>query len=107
MNESTPPPKVAAWSWALLALPLIALLAYTYSSRDGGGGTSVLGDAATEFAFDPSNVKELEIKGAPPDVKSSWSEVPVPASPPQDEKLLARGKDLYTKACAACHGADG
>src|SRR5204863_3211821 len=41
------------------------------------------------------------------DGSTSWTEVRVPAVPASDDKTLAQGKELYTKACAACHGDDG
>lgn len=102
MDESIPPKKfLPAWTFALLLLPVAALLGYTFLT---GGKSAGSGE---DFIFDPAGVPELLLKGAQPDVASSWSELTVPPSPPRDEKLLARGKDLYAKACAACHGGDG
>jgi len=52
----------------------------------------------------PANISELTIKGVLPDGSTSWNEIEVPPSPPP---ALERGKDLFAKACAACHGAEG
>lgn len=104
MSESKPK-KIPMWSFALVLLPLVALLAYTYFSRAGQAGNG--GSVDGEFVFDPGPVKELEIKGAAADGTSSWDDIAIPAAPPLDEKLAARGKELYAKACAACHGVDG
>ncbi len=41
------------------------------------------------------------------DSAASWSDVAVPPCPPINAKFQARGKELYAKACAACHGDDG
>ncbi|MEI6232234.1 MAG: c-type cytochrome [Planctomycetota bacterium] len=67
------------------------------------GSASINGEAG----FDPGPVIELEIKGVPANGASSWGDVAVSAAPAADEKLLARGKDIYVKACAACHGGEG
>ena len=104
MSESKPK-KISVWSFALILLPLMVLLAYTYFSRGGQAGSG--GSIDGEFVFDPGPVKELEIKGVLADGASSWDELAVTAAPPLDEKLTARGKELYSKACAACHGEDG
>ena len=63
--------------------------------------------AGGEFVFDPAPFSELQIKGVPADGASSWGALEVPAAPAPDEKSLARGRELYTKACAACHGVEG
>lgn len=70
-------------------------------------GESAPKNNALEFSFDSSNVPELEIKGTLPDGTSSWSGITIPAKPAADEKLLAHGRELYAKACAACHGVEG
>ena len=84
MNEPTR--KIPPWSWALLLLPVLLLLSYTYFANSGSSG----GAAGGELSFDPSGVKELEIKGVAAGGESSWDEIPVSAAPSRDEKLLAR-----------------
>ncbi|HLX63063.1 MAG TPA: cytochrome c [Planctomycetota bacterium] len=99
MSETGPAKKMLpTWTFALLLLPVVALLGYTFFFSQG---------KSNDFVFDPANVAELQIKGAQSDTASSWSELSVPPEPASDAKLLARGKELYTKACAACHGDDG
>ena len=61
----------------------------------------------TVAAFDPAQFKELEIKGSPPDGTISWSAIVVPPAPKTDDALHARGKELFAKACAGCHGNEG
>jgi mono/diheme cytochrome c family protein len=99
MNETIPPKKLLpTWTFALLLLPVVALLGYTFFFSYG---------KSEDLVFDPANVPELQIKGAQTDTASSWSELSVPPAPPSNEKSRARGKEVYTKACAACHGDDG
>ncbi|MBI4431840.1 MAG: c-type cytochrome [Candidatus Omnitrophica bacterium] len=46
--------------------------------------------------------KELISEGIPPE-----SIIQIPAEPPADQEALARGRELYLKACAGCHGQEG
>src|SRR5688572_12782496 len=55
----------------------------------------------------PEKIEELKIKGVLPDGTISWSGVDVPARPADNDKLIARGKELFAQACMACHGAEG
>ena len=63
--------------------------------------------AGGEFVFDPAPFSELQIKGVPADGASSWGALEVPPAPTTDDKALASGRELYTQACAACHGVEG
>jgi cytochrome c oxidase cbb3-type subunit I/II len=49
----------------------------------------------------------LAVESASSSSAASWSEISVPPCPPINAKFQARGKELYAKACAACHGDDG
>lgn len=96
--------KAPLWTWGLILIPLLALLGYSlFNSRASSGST----DQNGEYSFDSGPVKELEIKGVKADGSVSWDDLNVPASPPVDAALLARGKDIFVKACAGCHAEDG
>ena len=56
---------------------------------------------------DLPKIAKPEIKGVPAKNETPWIELKVPAVPKETPELLARGKDLYAKACAYCHGDDG
>lgn len=90
-HNNSPPPVVG-----LLAILSLAMLA-------GCGNGPQTGAAP----FDPANFKELEIKGARPDGKSSWSAIAVPAEPIATDASRAKGKELFSKACTGCHGVEG
>ncbi len=92
------------WPIGLIVLALLGLAGYVFFSRTGGASST---DANGDYVFDPAPVKELEIKGIAADGTSSWDEWTVPPSPALDDKLTSRGKELFSKACAACHGDDG
>jgi mono/diheme cytochrome c family protein len=96
--------KVPLWSWGLILIPLLALVGYTlFGTRSNSNSV----DENGEYVFNPGPVKELEIKGVAADGTTSWDDLNVPASPPVDAALQARGRDVFAKACAACHADDG
>lgn len=103
MNDSPVRKKWPAWTLLLWLLPAAAVV-YALTSRGGGGSGSKSGD---DVVFDPTGVPELTLKGLIPDGSSSWTELTVSAAPGRDEKMVAHGKELFAKACAACHGDDG
>lgn len=80
-----------------LVFPALAL------ALSGCGG----GPAAIQAWTGPEKIEELKIKGALPDGAQSWIALDVPPRPADNDKLVARGKDLYAQACLACHGAEG
>src|SRR6185295_9059741 len=57
--------------------------------------------------FDPAQIPELELKGAKPDGTVSWQSVKVLAKPEFTPEFVARGKAVFKKACAGCHGDGG
>src|ERR1043165_3942398 len=102
--KDSPRRKWPAWTLVLWLLPVVALVVYTVTSMGGGGGEPKSG---SESVFDPTNVPELQLKGVIPEGASSWTELKLSAAPELDDKMRAQGKELYAKACAACHGDDG
>ena len=92
----------------LAAAAIIAIAVGVYfgvlkekAEASGSGGSGV-----PEFT-DPSSAAELQIKATRPDGMTSWSALDVPAKPAFSPEIVARGKDLFLKACAGCHGAEG
>lgn len=95
-------PSWLKWPGLVCSIALVVLLS---SCGDGRGKSANMNVA--EFVFDPGPVSELELKGVLPDGTTSWIGQTVPPSPVPDEKLIARGREVFAKACAACHGAEG
>lgn len=89
--------------------PIAACVALLLLSGCGESSvkSSNAGGAGGEFVFDPAPYSELEIKGVPADGASSWGALEVASAPAPDEKSSVLGRELYAKACAACHGAEG
>ncbi|HYG75349.1 MAG TPA: cytochrome c [Planctomycetota bacterium] len=73
---------------------------YLFSRKKTSVGTAPFTDA--ERAIAP----ELEIKGDVPDGSISWNAIIVPPSPVAAD-VLSQGRELFAKACAGCHGAEG
>lgn len=96
VSPSATPLLIAA---VLLALGAAAYL-LLFRAKAGSSGNP------NEFR-DPAQITELEIKGVRPDGTTSWSGTAVPEKPELNEALAAKGKDLFAKACAACHGSSG
>lgn len=78
------------------ALVIAAALSFVLRGRNS--------DSVT-VAVAPDVLAGLQIKPVAPDGASSWAAIDVP--PPPAELSVARGRDLFAQACAACHGAGG
>lgn len=86
----------------MLRLLPFSILAFLFFALAGCGGPPTIQSWAG-----PEKIEELKIKGVLPDGTTSWSGLEVPPRPADNDKLLARGKELFAQACMACHGAEG
>jgi cytochrome c oxidase cbb3-type subunit 2 len=80
---------------AILAAGVVCYFLFNGNRSSASSDSSVI---------DPTQIAELEIKPQRPDGASSWAAIPVPEKPNLDEAMAVRGKEIFTKACAACHG---
>lgn len=67
----------------------------------------VEGSAADARADDDSLTPEEALADALDDYGTPGPPAAVPPAPPEANTDLARGRELYAKSCAACHGDDG
>jgi len=85
-----------------LAAVVIASIAWKFIARAPASS-----DPIPYEQLDRANTAELEVKGELPLGAVSWSEIEVPPAPGADAALVAKGRELFQKSCAACHGANG
>ena len=85
-----------------LAAAVVASLVWKFMARPPASS-----EPAPYEQLDRANTPELEVKGELPLGSVSWSEIEVPPAPAADAALVAKGRELFQKSCAACHGADG
>ncbi|HYF51541.1 MAG TPA: c-type cytochrome [Planctomycetota bacterium] len=105
-NEAPQPPESSVSPWAAIGVGVLIVLLI------GVGFATVLfktpsGRGQEPPPFDPGPFAELEIKGLQPDGSTSWAAINVPPAPAVSDELLNRGRDLFQKACAGCHGSGG
>ncbi|MDR1876078.1 MAG: cytochrome c [Flavobacteriaceae bacterium] len=70
-------------------------------------GATVLAPVPGTISQNPEGILPLELLNTPEGYEASKQIVTSPLDPANKEKDLARGKDLYVKTCAACHGTTG
>jgi len=62
---------------------------------------------AADLAADDSSIAPAEAQEIAAELLATSDRVSLSPAPTEDEGQLARGKDLYERGCASCHGVDG
>ena len=70
-------------------------------------GATALAPVPGTISLNSDGVLPMDLPNTPEGYDASKLITKSPLNPANKEKDLARGKDLYTKTCAACHGAAG
>ena len=105
-SKSNPVPIAVA---IIVALLLVGACWFAFS----GGKSGEAASSGPPPFTDPASVPELKIKAEPPDGTTSWIGIDVskqpkyPAGDPRVNLLVDHGRELFSQACAGCHGLEG
>ena len=104
-SPTEPETPASPWLFIIGSVVIVLLVAIIFAAiilREPGGKRG-----EEPPPFDPALHSELEIKGQQPDGTMSWAAIHVPPPPEFNEALVGKGRGIFQKACAGCHGLGG